>query len=80
MKKSDNQGFKETTVTQVDRRGGVTEMGGEVQIWGLALRGSSRTDDLTFTNGGQKSGGIPWEQVIPAPHQMAQPRVLALGR
>ena len=34
----------------------------------------------TFTGGGQKSGSIPWKQVVPAPDQIIQHRVPAPER
>ena len=62
--------------TQIGRRGGDAETGGEMRRLGVVQRGgSSRRGGPTFTCGTQKSGGTPWEQVIPAPGQTAQHRV-----
>ena len=63
--KSNSQGFEEAIFIQTDRRGGVTETGGET--WRGS--GGSRRDSPTFTYGGKKSGEIPWEREIPAPGQ-----------
>ena len=58
------------------RRGRVMETGGHA--WRDSSNG--RMDSPRLMYGGKKSGGIPWEQVFPAPVYTTQLRVPVLGR
>ena len=73
--KSNNQGFKEATFIQMERRGGDAEgckKHREAQGWEWVVPHLPVVD--------KKMGGIPQEQGISAPVQNTQPRVPAPGR
>ena len=80
MWKSNNQGFKEATFIQMDRREGDTEMGREARRHSVAWGGGGRMEGPHIHMWQINILGIPWERVIPDPSQTAQPRVPALGR